>query len=181
MLDRLLLGGARGFGVATVLRALMGVLTLLLAAPAMGATINTFDGELGRVANEQVAPGVFADRYTVTLDGDGELTAEVLPSSEVRLAYVRLYGPDGLTLSFSPAQDTNGARVFVPQKLGKGVYTLSVGGSSAGTGRYQGNLQFKRYAGLPEPAAWLLMVLGFGGLGFTLRGRRKERGRIRFY
>lgn len=172
--------------VAASWRAMTGVMALLPlllagAAPARAATVNTFDGELGRVANEQVARGAFADTFTLELDGDGELTAEVVPSDQVRLASVRLQGPDGLTLSFSPATNDSGGRVFVPQKLGKGVYTLSVAGRSDGDGRYEGNLHFKRYAGLPEPAAWLLMVLGFGGLGFTLRGRRKDRGRIRFY
>jgi hypothetical protein len=31
-----------------------------------------------------------------------------------------------------------------------------------------------RVAAIPEPAAWLLMILGFGGVGATLRARRRN-------
>ena len=31
-------------------------------------------------------------------------------------------------------------------------------------------------AGVPEPASWALMVIGFGGLGVMLRGRRATSG-----
>ena len=35
-------------------------------------------------------------------------------------------------------------------------------------------------AGVPEPATWAMMLLGFGGIGFLMRRRRREGGALRF-
>ena len=35
-------------------------------------------------------------------------------------------------------------------------------------------------SGVPEPATWAMLFLGFGGMGYTLRRGRKTRARIRF-
>ncbi|WP_293903897.1 PEPxxWA-CTERM sorting domain-containing protein [Phenylobacterium sp.] len=49
--------------------------------------------------------------------------------------------------------------------------TLSSDGSSPATGRLTANVT----AAVPEPAAWSLMILGFGATGATLRRRRTHR------
>lgn len=35
-------------------------------------------------------------------------------------------------------------------------------------------------AGVPEPATWAMMVMGFGAVGFSLRRRTKQQARVRF-
>ncbi|HET6971360.1 MAG TPA: FxDxF family PEP-CTERM protein, partial [Phenylobacterium sp.] len=56
-------------------------------------------------------------------------------------------------------------------------YTLELAGSAgvAGTkpnASYSGVITFAPVAAIPEPAAWALMMVGFGGTGALLRRRR---------
>ena len=39
-----------------------------------------------------------------------------------------------------------------------------------------GAIAFATAGGIPEPAAWSLMLLGFGGLGVSLRQKRAQAG-----
>ncbi|MHA6722018.1 FxDxF family PEP-CTERM protein [Sphingomonas sp. RS2018] len=57
--------------------------------------------------------------------------------------------------------------------------TLRVIGTNGGNGVYSGTIAFAPGA-VPEPATWGLMMLGFGGMGFAMRRRRKVETRIRF-
>ncbi|MGZ6039322.1 MAG: FxDxF family PEP-CTERM protein [Phenylobacterium sp.] len=61
-----------------------------------------------------------------------------------------------------------------------GPQSLVVSGTSGGNGSYSGTLSFETAGitiggagGVPEPAAWALMIVGFGGVGATLRARRR--------
>lgn len=55
-----------------------------------------------------------------------------------------------------------------------GVQHLVVSGVSGGNGSYDGVISFSTIAGVPEPAAWALMIVGFGGVGATVRARRRQ-------
>jgi hypothetical protein len=57
-----------------------------------------------------------------------------------------------------------------------GPQTLIVSGTSAGNGSFSGTIAFAPRA-VPEPASWALMILGFGGVGASLR-RRQAMGRL---
>jgi hypothetical protein len=53
---------------------------------------------------------------------------------------------------------------------------LVVNGTSGGNGSYDGVISFTPVVtGVPEPASWALMIMGFGGLGAVLRTRRRGR------
>ena len=54
-----------------------------------------------------------------------------------------------------------------------GAQTLTLTGTSGGNGSYAGTLSFARLAAaVPEPGAWALMIVGFGGAGAVLRRRK---------
>jgi hypothetical protein len=49
------------------------------------------------------------------------------------------------------------------------LYTFNAG---AGGGTVSGNASFMQSA-VPEPATWAMMLVGFGGIGFAMRRRRR--------
>jgi hypothetical protein len=62
-------------------------------------------------------------------------------------------------------------RIFDPMFVEAGTYRLIIRGTSNGDASYAGTLAFAAQA-VPEPATWALMILGFGGMGATLRRKR---------
>ncbi|HXA37880.1 MAG TPA: FxDxF family PEP-CTERM protein [Phenylobacterium sp.] len=55
-----------------------------------------------------------------------------------------------------------------------GPQHLVVSGTSGGSGSYDGVISFSRVTAVPEPAAWALMIMGFGGVGGIVRSRRRQ-------
>ena len=55
-----------------------------------------------------------------------------------------------------------------------GPQHLVVTGTSGGNGSYGGVISFSTLTAVPEPAAWALMIMGFGGVGGMLRARRRQ-------
>lgn len=50
--------------------------------------------------------------------------------------------------------------------------TITITGTSRGNGSYGGNATF--IPGVPEPATWAMMLLGFGAAGMFLRTKRRQ-------
>jgi hypothetical protein len=65
------------------------------------------------------------------------------------------------------------------QALGAGTYTLTVQGTRGDSGAFGGNVAFEA-AGVPEPATWAMMLLGFGAIGWQLRRRRGSSSSLAF-
>ena len=55
--------------------------------------------------------------------------------------------------------------------LGAGQYTLTIEGTRGTTGSFGGNVAFHW---IPEPATWLMMLLGFGAVGYSIRSTRRQ-------
>lgn len=55
-----------------------------------------------------------------------------------------------------------------------GAYTLNISGVAEDSS-YSGVLNF---SAVPEPGTWALMILGFGAIGFSMRGRKEKARRI---
>lgn len=60
-----------------------------------------------------------------------------------------------------------------PQSITAGPHTITVNGTIASgpTASYSGTVNFN--LPLPEPATWAMMLLGFAGIGLTMRTRRR--------
>lgn len=56
--------------------------------------------------------------------------------------------------------------------LGAGDYTINLAGMANPDAAWQGTVKFNLAGGVPEPATWGLMLLGFGLVGGSMRRRR---------
>ncbi|MES2782392.1 MAG: FxDxF family PEP-CTERM protein [Pseudomonadota bacterium] len=57
---------------------------------------------------------------------------------------------------------------------------ISVNGTTGGNAAFTGNLSFASVAAVPEPAAWMLMLIGMAGVGFSMRRKNKPTLRVRY-
>lgn len=57
---------------------------------------------------------------------------------------------------------------------------LSVNYTATGNASYGGNLTFTPTAAVPEPATWLMMIMGFAAVGFSMRRRKQQDVRVRY-
>ena len=132
--------------------------------------------------------GAFSDTFTpFTITTAGVLTGTLSTSgifwqNDLDFTLASVSGPSGVfpfTLTVSPLSSTNPSAtnpdgyetgVLGGVTLQPGTYTLAVSGVNAGpASSYAGTLSF---AAVPEPAAWALMILGVGMIGFAMRGQR---------
>ncbi len=65
------------------------------------------------------------------------------------------------------------SRFLIGAATTAGPQQLIVNGTSGGNGSFAGTLAFTPMAAVPEPAAWALMISGFGAAGAMLRRRQK--------
>ena len=153
------------------------------------APAGTFDNK--NVVCTTTAPCLFTDTGTfVTPVGATAVSLTIISS---------LIGSDTLTntsnLNFSSVTFNgvqfnllpNGVVEFgtlLNQTLVAGVTnTLIVngtGGTSGLNSSYAGTLTFNQVAAVPEPAAWMLMLLGMAGVGFSMRRKEKQALRVRY-
>ena len=54
------------------------------------------------------------------------------------------------------------------------------GGTSESLGGYLDNIKLEQVAAVPEPSTWMMMLFGFGLVGFSMRRRRKNSMRYSF-
>lgn len=179
-LKRLLVSGA--FGAAALTLAGQSSATVLLVNTgwqydqvnaANAASIDspiTFTVAAGTTDLFSLSDGFkVGDVYTVTVDG---VITSVSTFTLYSTPFVNNFGPaagsfaaDWLNKSFSHLQ-----LAFAP-----GTYSLVVkgngaGGLPAGVGERLDNGALA----IPEPATWLTMLVGFGGLGLVMRNTRRK-------
>jgi len=90
---------------------------------------------------------------------DGTLTLEQLQPGGGGAAITQVTG-SGNNLTLNTGLLTAGT-----------MYRLSYTGNLTTAGNISGNATFT--AAVPEPATWAMMLLGFGGIGFAMRRRRR--------
>lgn len=173
-------GAARAFLVAAAGAA------AVISAPASAATYyNYFNGTTGTYGDSNVTPaGSFAQLFTFVLGSSGSVASTITSSNtsaatNIDFTRVRLTGPAGFLADYVPvATGKYEFRTFDGSKLAAGTYTLDVRGTSGGAASYTGDFNFT--AGVPEPATWALMILGFGAVGGAMRRRQSVAAKVRF-
>ena len=163
--------------------AAIAVATLVAAAPlANAATPLTFtfspDGNSAVASFNSSGVGTtFSDTYTFNLPAGfastALTTAAVNGMTDTAFTSVMMNGAT-LTTNSSGAIDSQ-SLLNVP--VNPGDNNLVVNGTSGGLYSYGGNISFAKNVinqtgGIPEPAGWALMIVGFGSAGAMLRRRR---------
>lgn len=164
-----------------VLSAAMLALAVCVAAPAAhAATFLTFgppapnSALAGTFGNNSVTDAVFSDVYNFMLPVAGATSASFStigtdPMTNINFTSATL---NGVSITLSP----NGVFEFgqlIGLATARGAQQLVINGTSGGVGSYGGTLSFVP-ALVPEPAAWALMIMGFGGVGSLARRRRAD-------
>jgi hypothetical protein len=144
-----------------------GCTTANPAAPAP-ATISWADADVG------------ASPFSATIDFSNTLAGNYFASlttgdPAVNFTDLTIYAlVGGVTVGPALMQYMGGpthAITLLPASFGTGTYRLNFAGTTTGGGGESGTLSF--FAAVPEPGTWGMMLLGFAGIGFAMRRRRR--------
>ena len=163
---------------------------LIALAPAANATIIpitfAFAGDGSGTANfgdKGIMTQTFSDTFTFNLPigtASGSLTSVLVgASTDVSFTSVSLNGTP-FTVNSTGTVDSR-SLIMLPVTAGpqqlvvSGTVNPSSGSAGPFNGGFGGSLSFApATGGVPEPTSWALMMLGFGGLGAVLRGKRRS-------
>lgn len=165
-----------------------------VVAPAAGGGVATFTASgnpfsgpvTSGLSRSGVLAGDWTDRFIFRLGQDG------FGSGSLTSVLTGQIG-SSVDTTFLSASFDNGVSVFNVPVLQSGVIELaslanvpiftgntnilSLTFRSNGNGSYGGNLSFQP---VPEPATWAMMLVGFAGIGFAMRRRRKQEVRVKY-
>jgi hypothetical protein len=138
--------------------------------PSVLGADNTISGTYG---NDNVAYGFFTDTFNFSFPtagfGGATITSIMtkLLATDINFTSVKFNGVELNTASFGTFE----ARYLDDLVVASGPQKIVVEGWSGGNGSYNGTVSFA--AGVPEPATWAMMIIGFGAAGAMVRNRRK--------
>jgi len=107
---------------------------------------------------------------TPSMLGTFTATVSTFPVSTVTLLEL-LTGGDSVTPGGTSLMTTGGTQLTYGNLTAGQWYTFRYTANMATAGNISGNGAF--YPAVPEPATWGMMLLGFAGMGLTLRRRRR--------
>jgi len=114
--------------------------------------------------------GKFLDLFTFTTPSAGRVSIAIDSAISGPLTNVN-FRHNHVTINGTPFSTVSKGAVellqILNQPVAAGLQTLSIEGSAQRFGSYSGNITFA----VPEPAAWTLMILGLGAIGFAMRRR----------
>ena len=162
-----LVGGATTANAASTI---IGVTPATLTPPAsaiFGAIVNGTAGTTTAIN----------DTFTFSIAGgpamvDAQVSTILLGATQnITFSAITLDGHAMTKTSNDPAPET--WALLSPATLANGSYTINVIGTLTGAvGAYSGTLNAQA-AAVPEAKTWMMMLLGFGAMGFAVRRRRQ--------
>lgn len=155
--------------IATTAAAIFAV----AAAPVSAATVIDVSSGTGAFSAVKSTPGNFVDHYEFTIPvggnvGAAQVTTLQLGGADIDFSSIMLDSHSLIQTGFDPSSETWELSGIV---LTGGLHTLTIAGVKLGaaTRSYGGTIEL---AGVPEPAAWGMMLLGFGLVGSSMRSRK---------
>ena len=161
-----LVGSATAASAATTVTSVTPT-PAILTPPASAAFSSVISG----------GPGSFSDSFAFSIAGQpGQTNVQVSTlllngSQNINFTSITL---DGMSVFTKTSSDPNPETwaILVPVYLLIGNHTINVAGNvNSPNGSYSGTINIQ--PGVPEPATWAMMMLGFGGMGLAMRRRRK--------
>jgi hypothetical protein len=151
-------------GVASAASA--AIIPITFTSPGVDGSFSGTFGDRG------ITSPTFTDTFTFTLPtgfASTVLTSTLQgASTDVNFTSVTLNG----NVFAVGAAGQNEFRFLDNLPVTSGTQTLTITGTSAGNGSFDGTLAFAPVVrGVPEPASWALMIVGFGAAGAMLRRR----------
>jgi hypothetical protein len=158
--------------------ALVAVLALAAAPAAYAATFLTFappaaDGSISAsIGNNGVSSTTFSDVFNFSWPAAGltSISFTTIASSAATNINFSAASLNGTTIPLSPTGIFEFGSL-VGLATSPGPQQIVISGTSGGSGSYGGVLSFMP-ATVPEPAAWGMMITGFGGVGALVRRRK---------
>lgn len=99
------------------------------------------------------------------------------PMTDINFTSVMLNGVNFNVLSTGAQEFQN---ILNQSLVPGGNNVISVAGTTGGNAAFSGNLSFAQVAAVPEPAAWMLMLLGMAGVGYSMRRKDRPTLRVRY-
>lgn len=167
-----------------------------VAVPASAATVTfpaTSSSPAGVITLTPAGPGEVAGFLGFDVTGTGDFIANLTftnPFTNASAGGSAVFNFDGDILTFLTGDISGGGTVTTTSSaqgssiqidrmnLAAGAQTLTFRGTlnPAGNGfaRVGGQLSLLQTAAIPEPGTWALLILGFGGLGYSMRRRNAK-------
>lgn len=161
-----------------------------VATPALAGTVPSASPPMAPAGNYTFSylAGTYNGSGTLTVDASGNVTgitgtangSNILGLSNYASADNLLYdGSNGTSawLDFSGLSFSILGNSFGIGNTGAGDYGITdLVSNPAGTccGSHPAELNIAAVAPVPEPATWAMMLVGFAGIGFAMRARRRQ-------
>jgi hypothetical protein len=122
------------------------------------------------------------EAFSVTFDflvdeavlASSSVTTQFSVLNDLDFTSVLLDGFEFTQSGFDPQDETFFLSLAGPLSLGAHVITVNGVTGASGNGAFGGNLNLSAApGGVPEPGTWMMMLLGFGGMGVAMRRRRR--------
>jgi hypothetical protein len=162
----------------------LNIITFLSAAAlavgpvaASAATFVSFDGSTGVFGNDRVDAPTFADTIDLGALAAGAYRISGTISSTYQAGAEAVQDIDFASVSLNGAQFAIGNTGqfefrYINDILSQGSNLFRISGTAGSDASYAGTVNV---AAVPEPATWALMLIGFGTVGYVMRGRKQRR------
>lgn len=141
-----------------------GTIDVAFFSPGVSAASNSLLSQPGNAAPLSVLLGSLADSFTFTMGSSS-------PPSTVK---VRAFGANGALTGSTTVNMLSGYNVYSVAGLGNFRGLTFFDNTDDSGVRFQ-NMSYNSVAvgAIPEPSTWIMMLAGFGAVGFAARRRRR--------